>query len=880
MAEAVRDGLNPNILWTEDELVAPRVRGGCIIPWAEDKDKAWLHWNTPFHRALWIKDFESAMFLLQIGADINIYNEFGQTALHEAVWRGDRDSATFLLQHGADMSKPSIERRIQWEGRHIHGHGDNLPLHLAISNADMTMVELLLDHGTDLHFLSAGLSGQPFDVATVPPNYKTDARNLLVVATSNRVIPPPELHHAYYHVISRLKLPTSLAQDTATINKFIGLLFNALHSAAGIQRPAPVLGSCDRCMEFQTHLEYFWESKNNKCNHFDFQLYGDRSQLENSASGGCPLCSLAADALESCEEKNDTINPSSRLLGQKRILLTPSGVFYPSKFSVKFGRVKILLELSPFDAESAIPVPQTHNDRYLGTGSPRAFWTARNWLQRCKHTPAHSACQEAHRLARGTKYPGPSRLLHVGDHKTEPCLVDCYDPQVDYVALSYCWGTSGGNLKTTHGNIEEHRRSIPISRLPAMLRDAVLATRALGFYYVWIDALCIIQDDAQDWSREASRMGTIYSNAQVTISSLVAGEATEGLFYPLTVRSPYPVPLAIWQRKRDRLETRERDNRVQTYAVYRKWLHDDIAHKGPIHTRGWTLQEQLLSTRVLYFGRGLLHWECLHCYVTEMDPTMELVTVSSARISRGNIETRCIIKGLPIQDSISPSPGGALWPRTAYQVWQSQLEEITRRNFTKISDRLPAFQAISDTMVMIQDEFVGGIWKGDKLLESLCWKLESPSKQPFMPSWTWVVAQGQVSFRYLDREGRGPDIIPKAAVVSIDVKVDPISFEVSGSLRLKGRRYKKAALDRLKSREPNLSIYVDYSFDYTPGPAREYYLFDILEFPWGPPHQGYGLPTWPKGRPPSVVFLILQPVKRDLSKFRRVGIGSYVITIV
>ncbi|KAI1742769.1 heterokaryon incompatibility protein-domain-containing protein [Xylaria scruposa] len=918
--EAVRDGLDPNILWTEDELVNPRVLGGCVRPLVEDKDKAWLHWNTPFHRAMWIKDFESATFLLQKGADINLYNEFGQTALHEAVWRGDRNSVAFLLQHGADVSKPSIARKVKWQGRDIYGQGNSLALHLAISNADTAMAELLLDCGTDLHFLSAGcwtfldlaflarnrraiglfssrgirFSSPTFDVTTVPPNYMTKARDLLVVASSNRVIPPSELHDVYCHILSRLKLPIDLVYDTATINKTIKLVFDALYSAAGIQRPAPVPGSCDRCMEFQFQLDYFWESKNVPGHDFDFQLYGDRNQVENSASGGCPLCSLAADALESCEGKNDAVNPSSKLsrheavvhkrvlrfrntqkddpqikdaikdsaiyLGVQQAFLVRDSGLSPFTFSVQCGSLLKILHLGRFDAESAIPIPQTPNERLLGTGSARAFWAARKWLQNCKHASAHSACQEAHRLARGTEYSGPSRLLHVGDHKTEPYLVECYDTHVDYVALSYCWGTSDGNLKTTRGNIEKHRRSIPISYLPAMLRDAVLATRALGFYYVWIDALCIIQDDARDWSREASRMGTIYSNAQVTISSLVAEDATEGLFHPSKVRSPYPVHLAIWQRKRERLDFQNLDGKVQSYAVYRDWLHDDIVREGPVHARGWTLQEQLLSTRILYFGRGLLHWECLRHYVTEMDPAMEIITVSSARISRGRSEPRCIIKGFPIQDSIGPTPMGSLLPQTAFQVWQSQVEEITRRNFTKISDRLPAFQAISDAMVLNQDEFVGGIWKGDKLLESLCWKLESSSKQRLMPSWTWIIAQGQVSFHYVDTHGRGPDIIPKATVVSIDVKVDQISFEVSGSLRLKGRRYKKTALDRF-TRESSLSVCFNCSFDYAPRPDRNNYFFDILEFQ--------------RSRPPRVVFLILQPVKGCQNKFRRVGIGSH-----
>jgi len=100
-------------------------------------------------------------------------------------------------------------------------------------------------------------------------------------------------------------------------------------------------------------------------------------------------------------------------------------------------------------------------------------------------------------------------------------------PHLKYATLSYCWGQTS-QFKATKANIEDLYRGFRLDNLSQTVRDAVEVTRSLGLPYLWVDALCIIQDDEDDKSREIELMATIYKNAAVTIAALSASGTTEG----------------------------------------------------------------------------------------------------------------------------------------------------------------------------------------------------------------------------------------------------------------------------------------------------------------------------------------------------------------
>jgi hypothetical protein len=78
----------------------------------------------------------------------------------------------------------------------------------------------------------------------------------------------------------------------------------------------------------------------------------------------------------------------------------------------------------------------------------------------------------------------------------------------EYAALSHCWG---GSLKKgfTTSNIDTFSRRIQLSSLPPTFRGAVSMARSLGLQFLWIDAMCIIQDARADWAIESEDMDRI-----------------------------------------------------------------------------------------------------------------------------------------------------------------------------------------------------------------------------------------------------------------------------------------------------------------------------------------------------------------------------------
>jgi hypothetical protein len=99
-----------------------------------------------------------------------------------------------------------------------------------------------------------------------------------------------------------------------------------------------------------------------------------------------------------------------------------------------------------------------------------------------------------------------------------------------YTALSHCWGAVAGHLVTMTANLKQMIRGIPIEEIPKTYIDAFEITRSLGVRYIWIDALCIIQDDPEDWQLESAKMCDIYRNAYYTIAASAAASNDHGCF--------------------------------------------------------------------------------------------------------------------------------------------------------------------------------------------------------------------------------------------------------------------------------------------------------------------------------------------------------------
>jgi hypothetical protein len=124
----------------------------------------------------------------------------------------------------------------------------------------------------------------------------------------------------------------------------------------------------------------------------------------------------------------------------------------------------------------------------------------------------------------------PKRLIDLGARNAPPAtpkVIYTRGRQEQYVALGYCWGPTQ-LLSTQIDNLGEMEKSIPVEILLQTIRDAFLVARKLDIQYIWIDALCIIQDSNEDWHSKARRIGAIYTNSYFTIAATASKHSGEG----------------------------------------------------------------------------------------------------------------------------------------------------------------------------------------------------------------------------------------------------------------------------------------------------------------------------------------------------------------
>ncbi|PQE21277.1 heterokaryon incompatibility protein [Rutstroemia sp. NJR-2017a WRK4] len=419
------------------------------------------------------------------------------------------------------------------------------------------------------------------------------------------------------------------------------------------------------------------------------------------------------------------------------------GGAYPSlAFSMYFSAV-------PFDLET----PRGHikhiNGKQIGhfplvdeLDSEESYGIGREWIQNCIGTHTDCAPIEDKML--------PTRLIDVGSEESDPRLVQMGGLGGKYLALSHCWGGSISNCLTL-ANIQAFQKKIPLSELPVNFRDAVLITRSLGFRYLWIDSLCIIQDSNFDWESESSNMGNIFRNAFLTIAAARALNANDGILNAESVSNRF-------HRRRLGLDSFLSDGRCtdQLEARLRIWRDqksedtvnvvttgdletlDDIHINGALNLRGWILQEQVFSPRILYFGAQHIYWRCLHGYLAANG-----VPVNAGAVERYvRLLPSFHVHSRPSESNLEDVMAGYHELIMAYSV----------RNLTYASDKLPAFGGIASYVhSLVGGYYLAGIMSSC-FREGLLWFLLVNSNEHAFhlhraPSWSWAIVDGRINLK-------------------------------------------------------------------------------------------------------------------------------------
>ncbi|CAI6045689.1 unnamed protein product [Clonostachys chloroleuca] len=273
-----------------------------------------------------------------------------------------------------------------------------------------------------------------------------------------------------------------------------------------------------------------------------------------------------------------------------------------------------------------------------------------------------------------------------------------------YAALSYCWGLESharDQLKTTTASEERMRLGIPMESLTRTIRDAVQVARAFKIPFLWVDSLCIIQDDIADWEREASRMGIVYSNAFVTFCSLGSSCHTSFLQPPSpTILIPFQSSLndkakgAYVLRYSTCAIGKVNANHILTDVSSSRWLQ-----------RGWAHQEYVMSARLVIFGPHFVHFLCPSITAAENEKPV-------------SVQWQFLLRGV------------ATDPEELYNEWGKSIAPIySDRQFTKPEDALPAISGLARYFsTVLADEYIAGLWKRD-MLRGLIWSYSTVDVQ-------------------------------------------------------------------------------------------------------------------------------------------------------
>lgn len=196
----------------------------------------------------------------------------------------------------------------------------------------------------------------------------------------------------------------------------------------------------------------------------------------------------------------------------------------------------------------------------------------------------------------------PGRLIKIGT--SEILSLVAPTEQVRFAALSYCWGLCD-QLVTTKANVELRYNSFESSGFPQTLKDAILMTGRLELEFLWIDSLCIVQDDSEDWAAESVKMGSIFMKAHVVLAATKAKDVTEGF---LQRQQPLVIASTCNQKPSVKVLAKRVDN--QKCVCHPDPEYGHLIETLPLSQRAWAYQERLLATRTLHFMHDEVVFEC------------------------------------------------------------------------------------------------------------------------------------------------------------------------------------------------------------------------------------------------------------------------------
>ena len=391
------------------------------------------------------------------------------------------------------------------------------------------------------------------------------------------------------------------------------------------------------------------------------------------------------------------------------------------------------LELWPVSPDTLGTINALHTKLKVpsaSTADATRLW--RYWFNTCAEN--HTVCRAAQQHMQSFRPTRLVQLVQDGQGVISTWRLDCKSDcrsttdaanassAMPYLTLSHRWGSSQP-VRLMRENFLDFQEPSPIADLPKTYQHALYIAQSLGFWYIWIDSLCIIQNIEDDWRAESVLMGKIYGNAACNIAASWATGGFQGCF---SVSDPVAKTPTFISPKRLR-----RDSPAQ-YQIAQASSYEVEIQQAPLNKRGWVVQERYLARRQLSFAKRQTYWECRQLVASEEFPV-----------------------GLP--QSLAPSK-----PHLEFEegtdmrrVWVELVGLYSSCDLSRKTDKLVALSGLVKRLRNItNDKYLSGLWRKD-LYQQLCWetydhrsgKVDQNTIPRFIaPTWSWANIDGRVMY--------------------------------------------------------------------------------------------------------------------------------------
>ncbi len=495
----------------------------------------------------------------------------------------------------------------------------------------------------------------------------------------------------------------------------------------------------------------------------------------------------------------------------------------------------------------------------------------KSWESHCLDT--HAECRAL--SAQRTEFP--TRLLDMHEVDREGVMriievesnLDC-----EYVALSYCWGRKHPTWISYVKRCQAtQQRVVHVEQMPQTPQDAVISCLKLGYSYIWIDCLCILQGNKADWLQEGAKMCDIYANAVLTISASDSKDCRDGFL----------VERSALQQKGAVLSLLDEQNEVtsQLHLCLPDTAFQKLVGNGPVAQRGWCLQERNLCPRRLHICQGEVFFECILCrrFESEAVPGEEFNVTDEHYAFHMPREAHA-------DDWGKPSPV----VRNIFS-WCAIMQDYTRRGLAMTDDKLVAVAGLARRAHhILGPKYLAGLWE-PQIHVGLLWMIDedasaSRAKPYRAPSWSWASMDGPVSWSLIDGWVQSDDGFVESAIEVMGSTVqlegeDPFGPVQTVEIVVRGR-LKLIPAERLLANKvltypawmsgssPHVGSYL--ADEKTVLEGEMITCLKVATRPFGPG------PSLPPTNEVVVLRKIGEPGGDDTGTYERIGFGQILVT--